>query len=214
MSTEQKVGEAQITGEAQRTGKGRKHWIRQELVSLAIVLAAVTAARSSLADHYYVPSGSMENSLIPGDRVFVDKTAYGFRIPLTKIDLFGARTPERGEIAVFDSPRDGTRLIKRIVAIGGDVVSIVDGHLSINGKPLGDEHVEHFGSREALLNLDDGGGPNYQTTIPPGMVLAIGDHRGNSLDGRFFGAIPETELFGRAVGVYYRRGEGFVWKPL
>jgi signal peptidase I len=214
MSTEQKIGEAQITGEAKKTGKGRKHWIRQELVSLAIVLAAVTAARSSLADHYYVPSGSMENSLIPGDRVFVDKTAYGFRIPLTKIDLFGARTPERGEIAVFDSPRDGTRLIKRIVAIGGDVVSIVDGHLSINGKPLGDEHVEHFGSREALLNLDDGGGPNYQTTIPPGMVLAIGDHRGNSLDGRFFGAIPETELFGRAVGVYYRRGEGFVWKAL
>ena len=213
MSMEEKVGEAR-TGEGQRTGKGRKHWIRQELLSLAIVLAAVTAARSSLADHYYVPSGSMENSLIPGDRVFVDKTAYGFRIPLTKIDLFGARTPERGEIAVFDSPRDGTRLIKRIVAIGGDVVAIVDGHLSINGKPLGDEHLEHFGAREALLNLDDGGGPDLHTTIPAGMVLAIGDHRGNSLDGRFFGPIPETELFGRAVGVYYRRGEGFVWKPL
>jgi signal peptidase I len=193
----------------------RKHWIRQELFSLAVVLAAVTAARSSLADHYYVPSGSMENSLIPGDRVFVDKTAYGFRIPLTKIDLFGARTPERGEIAVFDSPRDGTRLIKRIVAIGGDVVTLVDGRLTINGKPLGDEHLEHFGAREALLNLDDGGGPDlHEYKIPPGMVLAIGDHRGNSLDGRFFGPIPERELFGRAVGVYYRRGEGFVWKPL
>jgi signal peptidase I len=199
---------------AERRAKRGRHWIRQELFSLAVVLAAVTAARSSLADHYYVPSGSMENSLIPGDRVFVDKTAYGFRIPLTKIDLFGARTPERGEIAVFDSPRDGTRLIKRIVAIGGDVVSLVNGKLTINGKPLGDEHLEHFGSREALLNLDDGGGPDYQTTIPRGMVLAIGDHRGNSLDGRFFGPIPETELFGRAVGVYYRRGEGFVWKPL
>ena len=94
-----------------KEGEGEEDWIRQELFSLAVVLAAVTAARSSLADHYYVPSGSMENSLIPGDRVFVDKTAYGFRIPLTKIDLFGARTPERGEIAVFDSPRDGTRLI-------------------------------------------------------------------------------------------------------
>jgi signal peptidase I len=157
----------------------------------------------------------MENSLIPGDRVFVDKTAYGFRIPLTKIDLFGARTPERGEIAVFDSPRDGTRLIKRIVAVGGDVVTLVDGRLTINGKPLGDEHLEHFGGREALLNLDDGGGPElHEYRIPPGMVLAIGDHRGNSLDGRFFGTISERELFGRAVGVYYRRGEGFVWKPL
>src|SRR5262245_54663994 len=177
-----------------------KTWLKQEVVSLAIVLAAVTAARSSLADHYYVPSGSMENSLVPGDRVFVDKTAYGFRIPLTKIDLFGARTPQRGEIAVFDSPRDGTRLIKRIVAVGGDVVTLVDGRLSINGKPLGDEHLEHFGPRDALLNLDDGGGPNYESVIPEGMVLAIGDHRGNSLDGRFFGPISERELFGRAVG--------------
>jgi signal peptidase I len=193
----------------------RMTWLRQEAISLAIVLAAVTAARSSLADHYYVPSGSMENSLVPGDRVFVDKTAYGFRIPLTKIDLFGTRTPERGEIAVFDSPRDGTRLIKRIVAVGGDVVNLVDGKLSINGKPLGDAELEHFGARAATINLDDGGGPElHDFVIPAGEVLAIGDHRGNSLDGRFFGPISERELFGRAVAIYYRRGDGFGWKPL
>ena len=193
----------------------KKNWIKSELISLVIVLALVTAARSSLADHYYVPSGSMENTLIPGDRVIVDKTAYGFRIPLTKIDLFGSRTPDRGEIAVFDSPRDGTRLIKRIVAVGGDVVTLKDGELTINGKPLGDRELEHFGGREALLNLQDGGGPNLDNyKVPPGMVLAIGDHRGNSLDGRYFGPISEKELFGRAVAVYYRRGEGFVWKRL
>jgi signal peptidase I len=193
----------------------KRNWIKSELLSLALVLALVTAARSSLADHYYVPSGSMENTLIPGDRVIVDKTAYGFRIPLTKIDLFGSRTPERGEIAVFDSPRDGTRLIKRIVAIGGDVVTLANGQLTINGKALGDRELEHFGGRQALLNLDRGGGPNLDHfRIPDGMVLAIGDHRGDSLDGRYFGPISEKELFGRAVAVYYRRGEGFVWKPL
>ncbi len=192
-----------------------KNRLKSELVSLAMVLALVTAARSSLADHYYVPSGSMEYSLMPGDRVIVDKTAYGVRIPLTKIDMFGSRTPARGEIAVFDSPRDGTRLIKRIVAVGGDVVTVDDGHLSINGTPLGDAKLEHFGSREALLNLSDGGGPNvHQLKIPAGMVLAMGDHRGNSFDGRFFGLIDERELFGRAVAIYYRRGEGFCWKRL
>ena len=188
-------------------------WV-SELLSLAVVLAAVTVARSSLADHYYVPSGSMEYSLMPGDRVFVDKTAYGVRIPLTKVDLFGATAPHRGDIAVFDSPRDGTRLIKRIVAVGGDTVSLVNGHLTINGEPLGDNRVEHFGAREALLNLRDGGGPDYEMQIPAGKVLAIGDHRGNSLDGRFWGLIDERELFGRAVAIYYRSGEGFVWKPL
>ena len=213
------------------TMRDKKWWI-SELISLAIVLAAVTAARSSLADHYYVPSGSMEYSLMPGDRVVVNKTAYGLRIPLTKIDLFGSSTPQRGEIAVFDSPEDGkTRLIKRIVAIGGDHVSVVDGQLSINGQRLGDREVEQFGERQALLKLtsqpsyNHGGGPNFDAIVPPGMLLAMGDHRGNSNDGRRFGFIDERELFGRAVGIYYRSGgctwydvacviDGFTWISL
>jgi signal peptidase I len=193
----------------------KKKWLRQEAMSLAMVLALVTAARSSLADHYYVPSGSMEYSLMPHDRVVVDKTAYGVRIPLTKIDLFGSSTPRRGDIAVFDSPEDGKRLIKRIVAVGGDVVSLEDGQLTINGMPLGDREIEEFGDKHAQLNLSDGGGDDiHAMTIPPGMVLALGDHRGNSHDGRKFGVIDERELFGRAVAVYYRRDEGFVWRPL
>jgi signal peptidase I len=217
--------------EAKATTSRAKWWI-SELISLAVVLAAVTAARSSLADHYYVPSGSMQYTLMDHDRVIVNKMAYGFRIPLTKIDIFGSSTPERGDIAVFDSPEDGTtRLIKRIVAVGGDRVSVVDGQLAINGEPLGDRTVEHFGEREALLNLTSqphynrGGGPNFEGVVPPGMVLAMGDNRGNSNDGRKFGFIDERELFGRAVAVYYRRGDcgwlelpclldGFTWKTL
>ena len=192
-----------------------KNWWISELISLAVVLAAVTVARSSLADHYYVPSGSMEYSLMPGDRVIVNKTAYGFRIPLTKIDIFGSSTPTRGDIAVFDSPQDGTRLIKRIVAIGGDTVRLIDGQLEINGEPLGNRQQERFGTHSALLNLTDGGGPDIQEMhVPPGMVLAMGDHRGNSNDGRFFGLIDERELFGRAIGIYYRSSDGFTWKPL
>jgi signal peptidase I len=217
---------------ASKPATSRAKWWMSELVSLAVVLAAVTAARSSLADHFFVPSGSMEYTLMPGDRVIVNKMSYGFRIPLTKIDLFGSSTPQRGEIAVFDSPEDGTtRLIKRIVAIGGDRVSVVDGQLSINGQPLGDRSVEHFGERDALLNLTSqthynrGGGPNFEEVVPPGMVLAMGDNRGNSNDGRKFGFISEKELFGRAVAVYYRSNgcswvnvpciiDGFTWKPL
>jgi signal peptidase I len=210
--SDSKVGAS--SGAAEPKQSRAKWWI-SELISLAIVLAAVTAARSSLADHYYVPSGSMQYTLMDHDRVVVNKMAYGFRIPLTKIDIFGSSTPERGEIAVFDSPEDGTtRLIKRIVAIGGDHVLVRNGQLSINGEALGDRQVEHFGEREALLNLRSGGGPDLEIDVPPGMVLAMGDHRGNSNDGRKFGLIHERELFGRAVAIYYRRGDGFTWKPL
>ena len=211
----------------------RVQWWISEAISLLIVLAAVTAVRSSFADHYYVPSGSMQYTLMNHDRVFVNKMAYGFRIPLTKIDIFGSSTPTRGEIAVFDSPEPPhLRLIKRIVAIGGDKVSVVDGQLSINGQPLGDREVEHFGARDALLNLttreyiNRGGGPDFEGIVPPGMVLAMGDHRGDSNDGREFGFIDERELFGRAVAVYYRSNKcaswldvgcmigGFTWRPL
>lgn len=192
-----------------------KSRLRTDAVQILLLIALMLTVRSSLADHYYVPTGSMEYSLMPGDRVVVDKRAYGFRIPLTTIDIAGDTSPQRGDIAVFDSPSDGTRLIKRIAAVGGDTVSLVDGQLRVNGQLLGDTDVELFGGKPAYLNLNDGGGPNIDSLeVPPGMVLALGDHRGNSLDGRFFGLISEQELVGRAIGIYFRREEGFVWKPL
>jgi signal peptidase I len=198
--------------------KIKREWFRNEIAPVLLALVLITAARSSLADHYYVPSGSMENTLFAGDRVFVDKTAYGWRIPYTKIDLIDGARPQPGEVAVFDSPADGVLLIKRIVAIGGQFVSLRDGHLFVDGVSLqvsGAPAREEFGKRVAELNLADGGGPSIDgLVIPPGKLLAIGDHRGNSLDARYWGLIDERELYGRAVAVYYRKGDGFVWKPL
>lgn len=197
-----------------------KRALLSEAVTLIALLALMTAARSSLADHYYVPSGSMEYTLMPGDRVIVDKTAYGLRIPFTTIDILDGDPPQRGDVAVFDSPRDGTRLIKRIVAVGGDVVSVKDGLLTVNGKtldtPVGPySALSRFGERETLLNLEDGGGPDLPPQrVPEGMVLALGDHRGSSLDGRHWGFVDERALYGKAVAVYYRRGEGFTWQSL
>ncbi|HUG72539.1 MAG TPA: signal peptidase I [Steroidobacteraceae bacterium] len=193
----------------------RKRSWRAEFFQLALFLALMTVFRSSFADHYHVPTGSMEYTLMPGDRVIVDKMAYGIRIPLTTVDLLAASAPARGDVAVFDSPLDGTRLIKRIVAIGGDEVSLQDGLLVVNGRPMGDARREQFEGHEALLNLASGGGADIPfLRIPSGMVLAVGDHRGNSLDGRYFGLVADEAIIGRAMGIYYRRGEGFGWRSL
>jgi len=195
----------------------RMHRIMHEALVLGLLVVGILAARSTLADHYYVPSGSMEFTLMPGDRVFVDKRAYGIRIPFTTVELMRGERVRRGDIVIFDSPRDGKRLIKRIVAVAGDEVLIRDGHLSINGKWMtstAGNDVEVIGEKTVQLNLADGGGPELTTSIDDGMVLAIGDHRGNSADGRFFGAIAEDEIYGRAVAVYYRRGRGFGWRDL
>jgi signal peptidase I len=98
------------------------------------------------------------------------------------------------------------------------VVSLHRGRLVVDGKALARDVFgadEVFDSRVAALNLTDGGGPNIERlVIPAGKLLAIGDHRGNSLDGRYWGLIDERELYGRAVAVYFRSGDGFVWKPL
>jgi len=191
-------------------------WARHELPQLLLLVVLILAGRSSLADHYVVPTGSMENTIQIGDRVFVDKTTHGWRVPFTDIE-FGAGVPvARGEIVIFDSPQSGIRLIKRIVAIGGDEVLIRNGRISINGAPLATSNSsENFDGREAQLDLRDGGGPDfYIDRVPDGMLLAIGDHRGNSTDGRMFGLVSEDDVYGRAVAVYYRRGEALVWKPL
>lgn len=197
--------------------KTRLQRILREALVLAMLVIGILAARSTLADHYYVPSGSMEYTLIPGDRVFVDKRAFGFRIPFSNIELTHGRPVQRGDIVIFDSPRDGKRLIKRIVAVGGDDVVIENGHLAINGEWLqssSNPEVEIIGGKEVRLNLMDGGGPPLATTIDDGMVLAIGDHRGNSADGRVFGAVSEGEIYGRAVAIYYRSESGFGWREL
>ena len=192
--------------------------IGKELLILAGVVVVSLAARSALADHYYIPSESMEHSLLVGDRVLVDKTAYGLRIPFTDIKLLEGSPPERGEIVVFDSPESGVRLIKRIVAVGGDQVSVRQGLLYINGKPMEAEDsagIERFGDRSASLNLSAGGGPDMEPElIPEGRVMVMGDNRGNSRDSRVFGFIPVDEIYGHAFRLYYRRGDGFVWRRI
>ena len=200
---------------ARRDGKTVPRW-RTELPHYLLMIVGLLAFRSSFADHYVVPTGSMEYTLMAGDRVVVDKTAYGLQIPFTDIELTRGDRVSRGEVVIFDSPRDGTRLIKRIVAVEGDEVLIAGGRIVVNGRPLADSPTtEVFDSRVATLNLAAGGGPDvFIDAVPPGMVFAVGDHRGNSLDGRMFGFVSEDDVYARAIAVYYRRGERFVWKPL
>lgn len=187
-----------------------------EVAKVALLVLLILAGRSSLADHYHIPSGSMEHTLKAGDRVLVDKRAYGLRVPFTQLTVYGRQQVRRGDVAIFDSPLDGTRLIKRVVAVGGDEVELVNGRLVINGEPLSvGQNRERFGTRVAELNLQSGGGRDaYIREVPAGSVLALGDHRGNSRDGRAFGLLPEAAIYGRAVAVYYREDEAFVWKPL
>ena len=180
-------------------------WLRQN-TGFLVFMFVLLAARSSFADHYVVPSGSMEQTLFPGDRVVVDKHAYGVRVPFTLLKITHGDAPARGDVIVFDAPDDGTRLIKRVVAVGGDLLEVRDGHVFINGL---------LSDTKATLELRSGGGPDVgPVRVPAGRVFVMGDYRGNSRDSRYFGFVREDEIYARAWRVYYRAGEGLTWKQL
>lgn len=201
------------------TSPSRLQGWRGEALRIGFALMLLMGFRSAFANHYMVPTGSMQPTLMPGDRVLVDMRAYGLRLPITHARVLGQGLPSRGEVAVFESPESGDRLIKRVVALGGDRVEVREGHLRINGREVAlagdvDVDVEQLGNHIYRLDLDHGGGPDAVGTVPQGKVLVMGDARGNSRDGRMFGLLPADAFYARAVAVYWRRGEGPVWQRL
>jgi signal peptidase I len=193
-------------------GSTRKNgWLR-EVVAAMVFIAAVGAARSSVADHYFVPTGSMIPTVEVGDRVVVNKLAYGMRVPFAERPLVSWSGPRAGDVVVLDSPEDGVTLLKRVVAVPGDVVEVHQGQLWINSVPVPIQH-EGAGLREALgrghaLQLTRGGGMDFgPVQVGADQYLVMGDNRGESHDGRAFGLVHRQAIFGKALSVWMRQGE-------
>jgi signal peptidase I len=161
----------------------------------------------------------MRPTVEEGDRVVVDKSAYGLRVPLTTTYLAEWEGPRRGDVVVLESPEDGTVLLKRVAAIPGDRVAVRAGLLWLNGAPVQvtrgpDGPVEHLGSRPHRIRLNGPPGPDLgPLRVPPRRYLLLGDNRGDSHDGRYFGLVKRDLILGKATRIYYRRGR-FVWKKL
>ena len=191
------------------------------LLPFALVLFMV---RSSLADWNLVPSGSMKPTILEGDYVWVNKLAYDFKFPFTTWHLAEWRNPQRGDIVVFFSPKDGTRLVKRVVGLPGDFIEMRNEQLVINGKPVNYNSLEsnipeqlslkeRNQSEFATENLPDHShavmainGVSAIRTFGPIMVsdnhyFMMGDNRDNSFDSRYFGAVDRTRIVGKATNV-------------
>lgn len=172
------------------TGKRlRGLWSRNRAFLLFVV--ALLLVRGSFADQYLIPSGSMEPTLLVGDYILVDRTAYHLTLPYTSKHLVRTGEPRRGDVVVFTSPEDGARVVKRLIAVPGDRVRVRDGWAFVNER---EEATAVFVQR-----LPEGGfGEEFEFAVPPDHFFMMGDNRDNSRDSRFFGFVPRRNLIGRA----------------
>ena len=190
----------------------KKSGIGEYVSSILIAIGLALLIRTGVVQAFYIPSGSMEDTLLVGDYLLANKFVYGapIDVPLTNISLFrlpAIRDPEPGDIVIFRSPVDEDRdLIKRCVAIGGQEIRIVNKVLYINGEPFRDPPLAKYVDRTfypALANPRDNFGPY---TVPADHFFMMGDNRDNSLDSRalgYVGFIPFDNLVGKAEIIFF-----------
>ncbi|MBT9553681.1 MAG: signal peptidase I [Hydrogenophaga sp.] len=211
-----------------------KKWLTSNRGFLVLMLC-FGVFRTAIADWNPVPSGSMRPTILEGDVVLVNRLAYDLKIPLTGMAVARLGEPQRGDIVTFDSPQDGTRLIKRLVALPGDVVALHDGVLSINGSEAAYADVrevqdflapgmnvpatratERTADSERTVQYLDGMA-NHRSfgpvAVPADHYFMMGDNRDNSGDSRFFGPVPRALLIARAERILVSADITTNWLP-
>ena len=187
-----------------------------------IFILLLFSFRGAIADWYVVPTGSMKPTILEGDRIFVNKLAYGARLPFSDVSLANWASPSRGDIVVFTSPEDDMRLVKRVAGLPGDIIEIRANRLIINGQPVKynetvadnpdqawqgglnryvyEEHLGNHTHPIAVAPVSFGGefGP---VQVPEKHYFMLGDNRDNSADSRMIGFIEQSRIMGRASHV-------------
>ena len=191
--------------------------------------------RTAVADWNPIPSASMRPNLLEGDVVFVNRLAFDLKIPLTDVIVARLGEPSRGEVKVTTSPQpDGTRLIKRVLALPGDLIEMRDERLIVNGVPARYQVAEvtrerSHGTELKAIRLEESVGGARQriqvlpqklalrnfdpVRIPADHYLMLGDNRDDSGDSRVIGLVPREKLIGRAERILVSADYQGNWMP-
>ncbi len=199
-------------------------FVRDQLRTLAMAFVLFVLVRAFLVEAFKIPSASMEGTLLAGDFLLVNKLVYGAEVPLVGTRTPRVRDPRRGDVIVFQWPRDLTKnFVKRIVGVPGDTLMMRAGMLILNGRaqreqfaqhePLRDRYESDFGWQATFLARSvsdyrptrDNWGP---LIVPHGNYFVLGDNRENSLDSRYWGLVPDSLIRGQPLVVYYSFNSG------
>jgi signal peptidase I len=202
--------------------KSLSHTMWEWVKSLGIALAIWFLLTSFLVQAFRIPSGSMENTLLIGDFLFVNKALYGAEIPIIHKRLPALREPRRSDIVVFDSVEEhGVSVVKRIVGMPGDTIAMIDSDVVINNNRIeesyvirglpGDQRDPRMRAWQIPYLLDPSESDTYDPSlknwgplvVPPDSFFVMGDNRDNSYDGRYWGFLGRDRIRGRTMFVYY-----------
>jgi len=201
----------------------RRLW-KEWRMAIFFLVFIVLPVKSSLADWNWVPTGSMNPTILEGDLLYVDKIAYDLRFPLTLHRLAKWSDPQRGDIVVCFSPDDDTRLVKRIIGRPGDIIELRNNILLLNGEPVSytkidskyTKYLPGKQKRKYILAMEDLNGVTHAVmstpsimavrtfgpvTVPQGSYFVMGDNRDNSRDSRYFGVVERKSIVGKAKGI-------------
>lgn len=188
-----------------------------EALAIAFVLAMII--RFFVVQAYQIPSGSMLDTLLIGDRLLVNKLSYNVKVPLTDKVLFSLGEPEFGDIVVFTTPdpeNPGADYIKRVIGLPGDVIEMKDNVLYRNGEAVQEPYARkasggHMGGFGSYMNTSlfvQGNIRNFAPlTVPDGKYFVLGDNRDDSRDSRFWGFVDRNALHGKAWRIYWSWGK-------
>ncbi len=188
----------------------KKSVAREYLESIVVAVILALFIRTFAIQAFKIPTGSMEENLLIGDHLLVNKLVYSPSFGPLEDTLFGKRAIERGHVVVFKYPDEPERdFIKRVIGLPGETVEIKNKQVYIDGEALDEPYVQflypplrpddpEYGLRVEALR--DSWGPKV---VPEGELLVLGDNRDNSRDSRFWGFLPRDQVKGRALIVYW-----------
>lgn len=185
-----------------------KSKLRENIEAIVIAVILALFIRTFVVQAFKIPTGSMEDTLLVGDHILVNKFIYGVKIPFNRKTIISVESPQREDIIVFISPLDGRDFIKRVIGIPGDVIEIKKKQVFINGEAFGIKEYEKYENSDNRYR--DNFGP---VTVPQESLFVMGDNRDNSNDSRFWGFVPMQDVKGKAFLIYWSSilPRGWIW---
>jgi signal peptidase I len=189
----------------------KKSTVREYFESIVIAVILALFVRTWAVQAFKIPTGSMENNLLIGDHLLVNKFVFGPTRPQVEKKFLPVREPRRGDIVVFKYPDEPERdFIKRVIGLPGDTLELRNKKVYVNGQPL-DEPYVHFlepaSTSQEVTSFDvrERYGP---VRVPGDQYFVMGDNRDNSQDSRYWGFLPRSYIKGRALMIYWSYDAG------